>query len=70
MTNCLTVHLPHSTLHLDSDNPSALEKLSTFCKEELGGYHSTDNTNEITVDSIEEKQLHKLRSLLSELGIF
>ena len=71
MTNRLVIHLLHSgaSITLDSDKSAELAALSDFCKKELNAYHATENSDELTVDSMTEDQSNQLHSLLFELGL-
>ena len=71
MTNRLVIHLPHSgaIITLDSDKSEAVATLSDFCKEELGAYHATENSEELTVDNMSHEQANQLHSLLFKLGL-
>ena len=70
MANYLTLKLPKSTITIESDNDSSIEKLFDFCITELEGYHSTEDHHELTVDTITKEQLTRLYSLCKELGFF
>ena len=69
MTHCLTLHSPISTVHFESDNQSAIAKLSNFCKEVLNGYNSTDDPTVLSIDSISDEQLKDLQNEIDKLGI-
>ena len=69
MTHRLVIHLPNSSITIDSDNLDKLNSLSDFCKKELGAYHSTTNVEELKVDTLSEEQGNELHSLVFELGL-
>ena len=69
MINYLTLHLPNSTITVESDDVSALETLSKHCKENLGAYHETEDINELTVTNLTSEQSDKLYSLMHELSL-
>ena len=69
MAHRLTIHFPTSSITFETDNPDKLIKLSDFCKEELGAYHSTEIIEELTVDEIDQNMSNKIHSLLFELGL-
>ena len=68
MTYCLTLHVPISTVHLESDNESAITDFSNFCKKVLGAYNSTSDPTLLSVDSISDEQLVLLQNELSKLS--
>ena len=70
MANYLTLKLKNSTVTIESDDSTVIEKLTDYCKEDLKAYHSTDDYHELTVDTISKEQFTKLNSLFEELGIF
>ena len=69
MTRQLIIHLPQECLALISDNVEGISFASDFCKKELSAYHTTENIDELTVDSITKEQDEKLHSLLFEKGL-
>ena len=69
MTNRLVIHLPSSSITFDSDNVEKLNKLSSFCKKELGAYHATEDIDELTVDEIDKEMSDKFHSLIFELDL-
>jgi len=69
MTSRLVIHLPNSTITIDSDNIDKLTRLSNFCKEIFGAFHATENVDEITVTNMSEEEANNLSSFILELGI-
>lgn len=69
MTNRLVIHLPSSSITFDLDNVEKLNKLSSFCKKELGAYHTTEDIDELTVDEIDKEMSDKFHSLIFELDL-
>jgi len=69
MTNRLVIHLPDQSIYLLSDSIDKINTVSAFCKKELGAYHSSENIDELTVDTLSDEMSDKLHSLLFELDL-
>ena len=70
MTNRLTIQSPTTSLVLISDNGrEKLDKLSEFCKKELGAWHSTEDIDELSINKLNGEQSNQLYSLLFELEL-
>ena len=69
MTHRLIIHLPGTSITIDSDNIDKLSALSDFCKENLDAYHASENHEELTIDTFTEEESSEFFSMILRLGL-
>jgi len=70
MTQRLIIHLPNTSITIDSDNINKLYGLSDFCKKNLEAYHASENHEELTIDNLDENKSSEFYSMIHQLGLW
>ena len=69
MTHRLIIHIPGTSIIINSDNIQKLSYLEDFCKKKLEAYHTSENQEEITIDALTPIKTRELYSMIHQLGL-